>query len=461
MLSQQKNRIISLLLSVLILVLYWNLGFNSRPLSDYSGVSFVTFICQYFILFALVLLLIKRNNNFWFLMGLTLLANGMYVFTVPNLSPDFYRFIWDGELLTKGINPYAHVPNELISFNGFYDSQYMRMLYYGMTDLSKEHYSNYPVLNQFLYAAPAYFSESIQGNVIGLKLILLAFNIGNVFVLKKLLNLLKLPLKNIWFYALNPFVIIELMGNMHFEGVMVFFMLSAIYVILKNENWMLGATYWAFAIQIKLIPLMLVPFFFKKLGFKKSVGFGAVTGVLVLLIGQFLWNEQLYINHMLESINDYFISFQFNASWFNVVNALVSDQYGWNTTYLVGPWLSKITLGLVVVLALFRNYRSDLDVFKGMLFALMIYYALATTVHPWYISMILVLGIFTDYKFPLVWTLLVPLSYGIYVLPEYELYILGLEYGLLFAVMIYEIKRYWQSPMIKSNWQSFFNVPNK
>ena len=97
------------------------------------------------------LVLIKVETNFKRLLGFAIVSRIFLVFSVPELSPDFYRFIWDGELLTQGINPYAHIPNDLISFNGFYDSQYMRSLYNGCTTLSQGNYSNYPVLNQFLF----------------------------------------------------------------------------------------------------------------------------------------------------------------------------------------------------------------------------------------------------------------------------------------------------------------------
>jgi alpha-1,6-mannosyltransferase len=80
---------------------------------------------------------------------------------VPALSNDFFRFIWDGELITNGINPYAHKPDDLISFGGFLDEDRMRVLYHGMGELSQQSYSCYPPLNQLFFVIPAALSDTI------------------------------------------------------------------------------------------------------------------------------------------------------------------------------------------------------------------------------------------------------------------------------------------------------------
>ena len=34
--------------------------------------------------------------------------------STPNLSQDFYRFFWDGQLILNGFNPYLNTPNQII-----------------------------------------------------------------------------------------------------------------------------------------------------------------------------------------------------------------------------------------------------------------------------------------------------------------------------------------------------------
>jgi hypothetical protein len=123
----------------------------------------------------------------------------------------------------------------------------------------------------------------------------------------------------------------------------------------------------------------------------------------------------------------------------------------------VGPMMSKIATVCIILLAVFRNYKEPLDVIKGMLFGLLIYYAFATTVHPWYVSMILVLTLFTNYKFGLIWTLLIPLSYSYYAVPEYGSTFIWLEYIVLYIVLAYEIVKYWQKGLFNWNFKTFFS----
>lgn len=450
MIKNWKQILISLSVLVAMTVLYWHVSFRT-PSED-----FFMFISQYFLLFALFLVLIKVETNFKRLLAFAIVSRILLVFSVPELSPDFYRFIWDGELLTQGINPYAHVPNDLISFSGFYDSQYMRSLYNGCSTLSQANYSNYPVLNQILFFIPAYFFDSIQGNVILLKVILLLADIGAIYFLKKILEQLKLPIQKLWMYALNPFILIEFVGNMHFEGVMIFFLLGAIYFVLKR-NWVSGGMLLGLSIQIKLIPLMLIPFFFKKLKWRKSIGFLAIVTIVVLLLGKLMWSDQLYIDNMMTSINIYFTKFEFNSSLFGIVNHFKSESLGWAANETVGPLLSKIATVCILLLAVFRHYKEPIDVIKGMMFALVIYYLFATTVHPWYISMILVLSIFTNYKFGLIWTLLVPLTYSFYVLESGTLLLRYLEYIIVFGVLVFEIVKYWEKGIVNLNFKRFFS----
>jgi hypothetical protein len=453
-----RGRWIEPIVMAILVLLYMHFSYVLKPLE--SSYYYIVFLFEFLFMVGLTLVLIKRQTSFKKLLWLAFSIRLLLLLATPNLSPDFYRFIWDGELLIKGINPYAHQPKDLISFPGFYDSVYIRHLYHQMTDLSKIHYSNYPVLNQLFYALPALCSNSILGNIIGLKLIVLLADLGSVYLIKNILQHFKLNAENIWWYILNPFVIIEFSVNLHFEGVMIFFLLGAIYYTIvkqKENSWLVGGSFLAFSAQLKLIPLLFLPFFYKKLRWKKAFGFTAITLIVFILIGQLLWFDTVYISNMLASINDYFVSFEFNASLFAVANHFVSDLYGWNTTYLVGPFLSKIGLLLVVLLAVFRNYKTDIDVIKGMLFGLTIYYIFATTVHPWYIAVLLVLSLFTSYRYALVWSLLTPLTYGIYVFPEKGVYFQYVEYFVVFTILIYELVKYKNSKIIGVNFKLFFS----
>ena len=96
------------------------------------------------------------------------------LFSTPTLSPDFYRFLWDGELTTLGVHPYAYTPNEIVQHGLIEGNEYMNELYTNITDLSKKHYSPYPTINQIYFIIPAWASDAILPSLIIMRIMILA-----------------------------------------------------------------------------------------------------------------------------------------------------------------------------------------------------------------------------------------------------------------------------------------------
>jgi len=49
---------------------------------------------------------VKPKLGFKQILLISLLFRLVLLFSTPNLSDDYYRFIWDGELISNGNNPY-------------------------------------------------------------------------------------------------------------------------------------------------------------------------------------------------------------------------------------------------------------------------------------------------------------------------------------------------------------------
>ena len=217
-------------------------------------------------------------------MLISLIAQALSIWNQPNLSIDFYRFIWDGEITLAGINPFDFKPNELIHYDFVQSSHYLKEVYAGIGELSQSHYSVYPPINQFYFIVASLFTDSLIINTIILKLLIVLTEILGAVFLIKTLKLLKINASRIWFLFLNPLWIIECTGNTHFEGVMISFLFIAFFFLVQKKE-KLGSIFFAVAVQIKLVPLLLLPFFLQFLGWKKAIVLYALTIFIVFTLG--------------------------------------------------------------------------------------------------------------------------------------------------------------------------------
>jgi hypothetical protein len=395
----------------------------------------------------------KFNFWIWALLGIT--ARVLFLPAIPNLSQDFYRFIWDGRLLILGINPYVFTPGQLA--NGSQIAQDLisldtipnaKALIQGMGNLNASHYSNYPPINQLCFALAALFAKnSILGSVIGLRILIIGADIGILYFGKKLLERLKMPVKNIFWYFLNPFIIIELTGNLHFEAVMLFFVIWSLY-LLDTKRWVLAAITLGISISVKLVPLLFLPLFYKYLvpkglfgkGFWKMKKFYWVTlATIVLCFAPFV--SKTFITNFSATIGLWFQSFEFNASVYYIIRWIGFQTIGWNIIATVGLILPIVVFICVVLLSLFRKYNTTQNLIIGMLLAVSIYFLLATTVHPWYIATPLLLCVFTNYRYAVLWSFMICFSYSAYRPEGFEenLLLVAIQYSVVICVALWEL----------------------
>ena len=406
--------------------------------------DFVRLIMLYGALFFFCFKLIQFEKwNYKFLLGAGILFRLVFLMALPNMSQDFYRFIWDGEMILQGVNPYLFSPDTIMD-EGLLVPENGELLHQGMGKLSARNFSNYPPLNQLIFALSAYLgSHSILGTVIAMRLLIISADIGLFYFGRKLLkNLNKSPHMIFW-YFLNPLIIIELSGNLHFEGVMLFFFIWSIYLLSKQKI-LLAAIVFALSIHTKLIPLLFLPLFIGYFGWRKSISFymaTAVTGILLLL--PFYTPE--FTGHYLKTVRLWFSNFEFNAGIYNGLKhiAVQFDAKPWKLIKVYGQITPYVILGATMLFTYFTKRDKLLSLLFSMLWVLSIYYFLSSTVHPWYVIFLVVLCLFSDYRYPLFWSALIILSYSAYSADGYseKLWLLFIEYFVVFGFMIYEIIR--------------------
>ncbi len=401
-----------------------------------------TFLALYFTLFGIYIFCLGKGYQSSRLIPLLvfgIFVRLLFLYSDPLLSNDYYRFIWDGRLFLNGLNPYLRTPVELMKDSqGIFPD--MPLLFEGMGSLSQNNYTCYPPLNQLVFAGTTcIFPDSIMANIFSMKLLILLAEIGTMYFGMKILQLLKLNIHNILIYSLNPFIIIELTGNIHWEGLMIFFIIASVYFLLK-EKMILAGLFMAMAISMKLIPIIFLPFLLRKIPLSKLLVFYVSTlFFFVCSYVPFLRGEAF--NNIIDTVSLYFDHFEFNASLFYLIREIGYAFKGWNIIRTAGPVLTIISGCIIWYFALKKENVTWKNVLKNMLFALTIYYLMATTVHPWYISTLLVLSVFTGHRYVVLWSGLIMLSYFAYSLDGFKenLYLTMFEYLLVYALFFYEI----------------------
>jgi alpha-1,6-mannosyltransferase len=359
------------------------------------------------------------------------------MFMTPNLTDDYFRFIWDGLLFAHGYNPYLILPSQFIhsshTVTGITSS-----LYAGIN--SPNYYTVYPPVCEFIFGLSAKLAGgNILGNIIIIRLAILLAEFGVIIFLHRLASKLNILPNAVALYAFNPLVIIELTGNLHLEAVMLLFLVLSIYLLVLRKQLYAAASF-GLAVGVKLLPLIFLPLLIKRLGLAKSVLFYAIVGATLVVLFLPFYSVDL-IPNFLSSLRLYFQTFEFNASLYYVIRCIGYQFVGYNIIATLGTALAIAAFITIVTIAVTEKTVTWLSLFQAMLMCLTAYFLLATTVHPWYITSLVLMSVFTSYRCPIVWSVVIILSYAAYRTVPYSenLWLVAVEYIAVLGCMGYEL----------------------
>ncbi len=430
---------------------FLNLFFAAFSLIGYTILAYVltrenTFwlVSIFGILFVLFWSIHRQIKTWKQLLLLGLLFRLVFICATPNLSQDFYRYLWDGNLMGMGINPYLHTPKEVVELVQF---PFSSVLYEKMGFLSNVNYSNYPPLSQYLFQGMAFFSQkNLFGGIIFLRFVYFMFEMLLFFLGKNLIKTLKLSPNLASWYFLNPLLIIETYGNLHGEGVMCGIFLLGLGFLFQKRVFF-SALLFGISIAFKLFPLLFLPLFYFYFRRKRRLLFFGIITTTVFLFFLPFSNENTALNYW-KTLNLWFNTFEFNASLFYLLRAIGFELVGFNIIKIVGLIMPFFLITSIGYISLRNRNPTDIQILKNLLWVCSLYLFTATTVHPWYVISLVALGLLSGYLFPLVWSATVFLSYTAYGSPEVEesAIALVLEYSIVYACLAYEL---WKKPLLK------------
>jgi len=233
--------------------------------------------------------------------------------TAPIQEVDIYRYLWDGIVVSQGINPFRFPPRMVreARFADATDRQLARLVQIRDADphiralLDRVHYAElpsvYPPVSQAVFAAAAWTTPpraSISQRALVLKIWLLAFDLGTIGLVLLMLRDTGRPLGMFVLYAWCPLAIKEFSNSGHLDVIAVFLSTLAIWLAVrmassarsrqdtkaKEIRWpfkplsvrgglaLAGSLVLALAVGAKLYPIWLFPLFsaliWRQLGWK-------------------------------------------------------------------------------------------------------------------------------------------------------------------------------------------------
>lgn len=419
--------------------------------------SFLLLLGAFFALFAIYLPVIRLADIRSKVLGLiafSLFLRISLIGMIPNLTDDFYRFIWDGVLLANGINPFEHLPSYYMQKSyGVPENMVPGLsstLFVGMN--SPDYYTIYPPLSQVVYWIGAeLFGGDILGNVMVMRFFIILAEAVTIWYLVKILRHFNRDIKWVLLYALNPLIILELAGNLHFEAIMIAFLMAGYYYLLKKK-YLLAFLLLALSINTKLVPLMLLPYIAFSLGWKKTVQMSFIVGSVTLLCHAPFYDIS-FIQNFFSSIELYFQTFEFNASIYYIIRWIGFQTVGYNIIATAGKYLAATsTLGILAISWYYRDRKLQ-NFPTVVILGLSIYYFLSTIVHPWYITTLVAFVPLTGNLYPIVWSLLLPLTYHVYRTPAYTewMSLVSIEYIIVYIFFIAEWLKFDKYVQIKDH----------
>jgi len=397
-----------------------------------------------FVLLAAIYPFIYTPNKWQTILFISVGIRVVLIGMIPNMSDDFYRFIWDGVLLAEGINPFEHLPSYYMEQTGGEPGSMVNgltiQLFEGMN--SPDYYTIYPPICQLIFWLGAgLFGGYVWGNVVVMRLFMILAEIATIWYLLKILRIYGRDERWALLYILNPVVIMELTGNLHFEAVMIAFLMSAFYYLLV-KRFTIGFILLALAINTKLIPLIFMPYLAFSLGWRKTIHMSIIVGCVTLAL-HIPFYDLSFVKNFFSSIELYFQKFEFNASIYYIVRWIGYQVKGYNIIEAAGKHLAVYSTLLILIISWFMRDKKLSSFPAVVIFSLAGYYFLAPVVHPWYVTTLLVFVPLGGYFFPLVWSFMLPLTYHVYRTSMYEeiLWFVAIEYAIVYFVFFVDIWR--------------------
>ena len=343
----------------------------------------------------------------------------------PGLDDDIHRYVWDGRVQRLGYNPYIVIPGDP-ALASLHTSE-------TRTLNNPEVPSPYPAGAQLFFRAVT----SIHESIFALKVTFVACDLAIVLVLLDVLRRSRQGEHWVLAYAWHPLLAIEVAGSGHVDIVGVLLLLVSAAALLRRWR-AVAAMSFALAVAVKLLPIVLLPLYWKRVRMRDAALAAIVLGLLYI---PFLNHGRIPIG----SLGSYVQRFRFNDPVFATFERVVAPRFVAGLAVLVGfltaIWMRK------------KPAEGSAEAFAWPMAASLF---CAPVVYPWYLLWMLPFLRSTSTLPILVWTLSILSTYYVWhlrtvgrpwLVPDW---IVILEYGsVAVAAAIVALRRLTRSPALQ------------
>ncbi len=354
-----------------------------------------------------------------------LILRFLFLPLVPGLSDDMFRYIWDGILVSSGINPFEFLPSD-DALSHLHSETLFRLLN------SRDVYSVYPPVSQaiFVLGGLVYNGDWTLSYYV-IKVVIAVLEFGGIWFLSQWISTRSLIL-----LAWHPVILIASAGQGHTEALLVLFLGAGI-VYAVREKGSIAVALITVAGWVKLFPFFFLPLVWRRFGIKSVIVSGVVGVLLALPL-----TASYVPGNVSDSLELYIRLFEFNAGAYYGVKKLffIFTQDDWSKQ--LGPAFRLMFL-VVLPIIYWMDWRRKWSITKAALFISGALLLTATTIHPWYIVGLLVL-IAVHGKPSWHWQWVGLLSIGTYLLyvgGPYWLYVNLTWIGFVFVYLVFRSER--------------------
>ena len=267
---------------------------------------------------------------------------------------DIHRYVWDGRLQRLGYNPYIVVPNDP-ALDALHTPETRNL---NNPDLP----SPYPAGAELFFRAITAIHES----VFTLKVAFVVCDFAIVFVLLDILRRSGQGAHWVLAYAWNPLLAVEVAGSGHIDIVGVLLLLVSVAALLRRWR-TVAAVAFGLAVAVKLLPIVLLPLYWKRVRIRDAALAAVVVGLLYVP----------FLNHghiPTGSLGTYIHSFRFNDPIFATLERVATPEHVAGLALLAG-----------FLAAIWMRSKSAALSSDGFAWPMAASLLCAPVVYPWYL----------------------------------------------------------------------------